>query len=220
MFSKVFKQKKNEKKNYKTESNKLAYSASQQTYELGNYNNKYHKHLEDSGYVLDKELSSDFRHKVYHNPNKKHSIVAYKGTTNTEDVKADLDGIGLNNYNHPEFTKGYELYDKVKNKYGYKILTTGHSLGGTKAIKSAEKNSGESIVFNPGSSPLYALNADNKNKVYRQSNDQVSMYVRGNVENVPIKKKAIYGLGNNNILLYGLDQLDSHTLNGFDDEFF
>ena len=96
-----------------------------------------------------------------------------------------------------------------------------HNLsGGTKAIKSAEKNNGESIVFNPGSSPFYALNADNKNKVYRQSNDQVSMYARGNVENVPLKKSVTYGFGSSNPLLYGLDQLDSHTLDGFEDTFF
>ena len=42
------------------------------------------------------------------------------------------------------------------------------------------------------------------------------MYVRGNVENVPIKKKATYGLGSNNILLYGLDQLDDHTSELYD----
>jgi hypothetical protein len=66
---------------------------------------------------------------------------------------------------------------------------------------------GQSIVFNPGSSPLHPLNTDTK--VYRHANDQVSAYARGNV---PIKKKATYGLGNNNILLYGLDQLDDHTL--------
>ena len=58
--------------------------------------------MEDFGYVLDKELSSDSRQKVYHNPNKKHSIVAYKGTTNGGDVLADVDGIGLNNYLAPK----------------------------------------------------------------------------------------------------------------------
>ena len=84
----------------------------------------------------------------------------------------------------------------------------------------AEKNNTESIVFNPGSSPLYTLNTSDKSKVYRHSNDQVSAYARGNVENVPTKKKATYGFGNNNLLLYGLDQLDSHTLGGFDEEFF
>ena len=167
-------------------------------------------------------MSSDFRHKVYHNPNKKHSIIAHKGTTNGGDVLADIDGIGLNNYDHPEFTKAYEVYDIVKERYGDNILSTGHSLGGTKAIKSAEKNNGESIVFNPGSSPLYALNADNKAKVYRHQNDQVSASVRGkNVENVPFKKSVTYGLGNNNLAIYGLQQLDDdHTLQNFDDEFF
>lgn len=218
---KLFKKKKVEPKNYKTELNKLAYSASQQTYELDNYNNKYHKHLEDSGYKLDQELSKDFRHKVYHNPEKKHTIIGFKGTTNQDDIAADLDGIGLNNYEHPEFQKAYGVYDKVKGKYGDNILSTGHSLGGAKALKSAEKNNTESIVFNPGSSPLYALNTNDKSRIYRHQNDQVSAYVRGpNVENVPLKKKATYGFGGSNPLLYGLDQLEDHTLQNFDEEFF
>ena len=67
---KLFKKKpKAEPKNYKTESNKLAFSVSQQTYNP-NEDTKYHKHLEDSGYKLDQELSNDDRHKVYHNSNK------------------------------------------------------------------------------------------------------------------------------------------------------
>ena len=32
-----------------------------------------------------------------------------------------------------------------------------------------------------------------------------------NVENDPIKKKATYGLGNNSLPIYGLQQLDDHT---------
>lgn len=105
------------------------------------------------------------------------SIVAFKGTTNLDDIKADVDGIGINKFDHPEFEKAYNLYDKVKSRYGDNILSTGHSLGGTKAIKSAEKHNGESIVFNPGSSPLYNLNTNSKTKVYRHQNDQVSASV-------------------------------------------
>lgn len=221
MLSKLFKRKqKPEKKNYKTEENKLAFSVSQQTYS-NDKNSKYHKHLEDQGYFLDEELSGDTRHKVYHNNNNKKTIIGFRGTNDYKDVKADIEAIGINDYDHPEFKKAYEIHDKVKQKYGNNILSTGHSLGGTKAIKSAERNDGESIVFNPGSGPLVNLNTNEKSKIYRHSNDQVSMYVRGNnVENVPIKKKATYGLGSNNLGLYALEQLDFHTLDGFDDEFF
>ena len=57
--------------------------------------------------------------------------------------------------------------------------------------------------------------------MYRHQNDQVSASVRGkNVENVPFKKSVTYGLGNNNLAIYGLQQLDDHTLQNFDDEFF
>ena len=90
MFSKLFKKKqKPEKKNFKTEENKLAFSVSQQTY-LKDTNNKYHKHLEEQGYVLDEELSGDTRHKVYHNKNNKKTIIGFRGTNDYKDVKVDI----------------------------------------------------------------------------------------------------------------------------------
>jgi len=202
-------------KNYRTENNKLAYSVSQVTY--NGTNNKYHKHLEDSGYLYDKELSKEY--KVYHNSNTKKSIIGYKGTTSYNDVLIDIDGIALNNFEHPEFIKANDIYAKVKDKYGDNILTTGHSLGSTTAIKIAKKNDTNSISFSPGTSPLYKLNANDKNKVYRQGNDQISRYITGNVENIPVAKKAIYGLGNDTPL-YFINQLDDHSLQNFDDTFF
>ena len=219
-FSKLFKKKEAPpKKNYKTGYNKLAYAASQQTYELDNYDNKYHKYLESQNYKLDEELSKDTRHKVYHNPESKHSIVAFKGTTSYDDILTDLESIGLNDYEHKDFKYAYNVYDKVKERYGDNISTSGHSLGGSLADRVAAKNDKKAIVFNPGSGPLGFKTSD-KTQVYRKQDDQVSKYVSGkNIENLPEKKTVTYG-NNSNLGLYVLNQLDSHTLQNFDDDFF
>ena len=218
LFSKLFKKKEAPaKKNYKTEENKLAYSVSQLTYS-SDTNSKYHKYLESQGYKLDESLSED-THKVYHNPNSKKSIIGYKGTTNYKDVLADVEAIGLNDYEHKDFKYAYNIYDKVKERYGDNISTSGHSLGGSLADRVAAKNDKKAIVFNPGSGPLGFKTSD-KTQVYRKQDDQVSKYVSGkNIENLPEKKTVTYG-NNSNLGLYVLNQLDSHTLQNFDDDFF
>lgn len=221
LFSKLFKKeelRQPAKKNYKTEDNKLAYSVSQLTYS-GDTNSKYHKYLESQGYKLDESLSED-THKVYHNPNSKKSIIGYKGTTNYKDVLTDVEAIGLNDYEHRDFKYAYNVFDKVKEKYGDNISTSGHSLGASISDRVAAKNDKNSIIFNPGSGPLGFKTSD-KTQVYRKQDDQVSKFVKGkNVENLPENKKTVTYGNNSNLGLYALNQLDSHTLDGFDEEFF
>ena len=167
---------------------------------------------------LDEELSKDI-HKVYHNPNSKKSIIGYKGTTNYKDVLTDIEGICLNDYEHKDFKYAYSVYDKVKERYGDNISTSGHSLGGSLADRVAAKNDKNAIVFNPGSGPLGFKTSD-KTQVYRKKDDQVSIYVSGkNVDNLAEKKTITYN-NNSNLPLYMLNQLNSHTLQNFDEEFF
>lgn len=215
---KLFKKKPaKEQKNYKTEENKLAFSVSQQTYS-NDKDSKYHQYLESQGFKLDEDLSKD-THKVYHNPNSKKSIIGYKGTTNYKDVLTDIEAIGLNDYEHKDFKYAYNVFDKVNEKYGNDISTSGHSLGGSLADRVAAKNDKQSVVFNPGSGPLGFKTSD-KTQVYRKKDDQVSKYVSGkNIESLPEKKTVTYG-NNSNLPLYVLNQLDSHTLQNFDEEFF
>jgi hypothetical protein len=58
-----------------------------------------------------------------------HSILAYVGTTSQIDIDSDINGIGLNKLDHPEFQKAYDVSDIVRSKYGDNVLYSGHTLG-------------------------------------------------------------------------------------------
>jgi hypothetical protein len=222
MFN-LFKQKKQPPKKQYDLNTKLSFAATNTSY-LGT-DNKYGNFLKQNGYELDTELDND-REKVFYNKDTKKVIIAYKGTTDYKDVKADLDGIALGDYNHPEFELANKSYENVKNKYGDNILLSGHSLGGSKAINVGKKYNIEdnAVVFNPGTSPLRKL--ETNAIVYRDPNDLVSNSITGNrINNLETKKTVTYGFGNGfdgsiaGLAQYGNDQLQSHTISGFDSEF-
>jgi hypothetical protein len=202
---------------------KLAFASTNTSY-LGT-DNKYGKFLKENGFELDQELSND-REKIFYNKDTKKSIIAYKGTTDYKDIKADIEAIGLGNYEQKEFELANKSYENVKNKYGDNILLSGHSLGGSKAINVGKKYNKESnaVVFNPGTSPNKML--ETNAIVYRDPKDLVSNTVTGSrINNIETKKSVTYGFGNGfdgsiaGLAQYGNDQLQSHTISGFDSEF-
>lgn len=157
---------KKNKKGYK------AYLASQ-----GSYGSKKHEdELLKKGYMVDKELSGE-REKVYHHKKKK-PIVAFRGTQDFTDLGADA-GIVFGRYGGGQFGRADALVGKVKSKYGRVGTVTGHSLGGTKAIKVGAKHGAKVVAFNPGTG-LWNLDAG-KSVVYKTDNDFISRRVSGGV---------------------------------------
>lgn len=168
-----------------------AYYASQASY--GSL--KHHNLLTDNGYTQDNDLSSN-KHRTYYKQDK--AIVAYKGTNPLSLIDLDADAaiaLGTHRKNQ-EFTQASSIAKKARDKYK-NVTTTGHSLGGTKAIESANDIGGKAIVFNPGTG-LRKLKTAN-HKVYQNSNDIISSRVEGN--NVV---KSNYG---------------GHSLDSFEDRF-
>lgn len=168
-----------------------AYYASQAAYSKGG---EYHTKLANLGYGKDESLSSHYysTYTGHHG-----TIVSYKGTNPLDptDVNADAAiAVGLHNYNS-EFKKAKDVAKKAKEKYG-EITTTGHSLGGTKAIESANATGSKSIVFNPGTGLGGLKTGDHK--VYIKDSDPISSRVKG--ANVHKSKGG-------------------HSLNGFDNQF-
>jgi hypothetical protein len=150
---------------------KYAYYASQAVYGSG----VHHDKLVTAGYDVDEELS-DYKTKTYVKNGT--ALVAYKGTDPTNIVDLDADAaiaIGTQRYN-PEFKKAVELGKRAKEKYGV-VYTTGHSLGGTKAIESANAISGKAVVFNPGTG-LFNLDVG-EHKTYVKKQDPISVRVKG-----------------------------------------
>ena len=169
-----------------------AYYASQASYG----SDKHHKLLTSYGYTQDPSLSSNDT-RTYTRPDK--TIVSYKGTNpfSLKDLNADKDiGLGRHRSNR-EFKAASDTAKRAKEKYRNKIITTGHSLGGTKAIESANDVGGRAIAFNPGTG-LRGLDTGS-HKVYIHEKDLIASRVKGsNVTKVkggsrftPIKSHSI-----------------------------
>jgi hypothetical protein len=149
---------------------KYAYYASQAVYGSG----VHHDYLTSNGYSLDPSFS-DKKTRVYSKDG--NAIIAYKGTgLSVVDWDADAAiAIGTQKRN-PEFIKASNLAKNVKEKYG-NVLVTGHSLGGTKAIESANDIGAQAIVFNPGTGLSKLKTGDHK--VYAKHQDPISTRIDG-----------------------------------------
>lgn len=136
---------------------------------------EHHNLLGSHGYTLDNELSSN-KFKTYSKGDK--ALVAYKGTNPLSLIDLDADAaiaIGTHRKNQ-EFKEASRIAKRAKQKYK-NITTTGHSLGGTKAIESANDVGGKAIVFNPGTG-LRKLKTGG-HKVYQNEDDFISQRVEG-----------------------------------------
>ena len=174
----------------KNDDERDAYYASQAAYG----SNDHHQRLVDRGYTKD-DLSTDNTW-VYNNGSK--TLVGYRGTVdNAEDKGADAAiGVGLHNL-HPAFNTAKAVGERAKAKYKNRIIYTGHSLGGTKAVEVGRYLGGKTIVFNPGTSYTAPLDTHHA-KVYRTNLDYISYNTRGG-------KPTVYSGG--------------HALNNFEEHF-
>lgn len=161
-------------KNIVDNENRLAYDASRASYKTTDSRRSLER-LQKSGYTRDNSISG-LNYDIYHNPNTKKSILSFRGTKGPEDFFADLDII-KGKYDGREFQNAYTVYDKTRQKYGDDLLVTGHSLGGTKAIKVADKYGGKAVVFNPGTG-LFPLDTG-KHTTFVNSGDPISARVKG-----------------------------------------
>ena len=149
---------------------KHAYWASQAAYG----EDAYHQKLLGAGYKLDSDLSGN-RYKVYFNG--KGAIVANRGTkvTDLQDIQADA-GLAFYDFNTPGFLESKSIAKRATAKYT-NVLHTGHSLGGSKALRNALGVGGRAVVFNPGSG-AFGTNAGSQ-KVYTSEGDLVANRVYG-----------------------------------------
>jgi hypothetical protein len=149
---------------------KHAYWASQAAYG----EDLYHQKLLGAGYKLDTDLSGN-RYKVYYND--KGAIVANRGTklTDLQDLQADA-GLAFYDFETPGFLESQSITKRAIGKYK-NVLHTGHSLGGSKALRNSQNLGGRAVVFNPGSS-AFGTNAG-ENKVYTAQDDIIANRVYG-----------------------------------------
>lgn len=143
-------------------------------------------------YEYDTQLSGK-KTAVYVDRKRKKAVVSHRGTeiSDPSDLRSDFLGVFLGGRDQdPQFAGANVRTLSVKNKYkGYDITATGHSLGGTLANYSAEKNRIRSVTFNPGAG-LPEIFAPTWGETNRTITDPVSLLARGKVKQYRAKNGA------------------------------
>lgn len=137
------------------------------------------------GHNYDRELSNK-RTAVYVSDDKKHIILAFRGTvpSNIRDLGSDLK-IVLEDFKikKDEFKKSKYMrearraYKKVRAKYGndIDITLTGHSLSGRVSIQLAKELDEDAIAFNAGGGDFGRNQINSKTVHYRAPQDPISV---------------------------------------------
>ena len=140
----------------------------------GAYENPhYHTSQVGDGWGVDDELS-DHHSTVYHNKNTKHSVVAFRGTADKQDLKTDaLLFLGLGGKSK-RYKDANALTDKVIAKYGKpNVSLTGHSLAGDIASNVSKNKDLDATTFSKGRKLLPSSNAP-REKALRSVLDPLS----------------------------------------------
>lgn len=107
------------------------------------------------------ELTDDQAHRPVYTDGT-HAVVAFRGTrlTDTSDLRADV-SIALGTESGARrFTDAEALTQQLIDRFGKDNVTaTGHSLGGSEALDVSRKLGVRATAFNPGASPLSAIEA-------------------------------------------------------------
>jgi len=137
----------------------------------------YMSELDD--FVIDYQLSTE-EHSVFHNTTTNETVIAYRGTTNLDDVKTDSHILMGKEKNTERYERSEAVYEKTREKYDGSITTTGHSLGGGISLHIAEKYDTRGYHYNPAISPSQVFSSDHydnqsKQTIYRTKLDPVSV---------------------------------------------
>lgn len=119
---------------------------------------------------------------VYSDPKANKHILSFKGTSNSKDIVPDLNIVAGTQNNSSSFEHASNLLKDLKQKINGTWETTGHSLGGTKAMWAAQQNNVDSHAFNPGYNSVSddQIKTDRKgNHVYVVKGDAISNSILG-----------------------------------------
>jgi predicted esterase YcpF (UPF0227 family) len=112
----------------------------------------FSKMPETRGFVLDSRLSNK-EASVFVNLGTQEAVVAYRGTSNMKDVGTDLMVLTSTTGLSKRVRDSLKLMEHVLRKYrGFKVVSTGHSLGGMLSRIAGNTFALESHNFNPAES--------------------------------------------------------------------
>jgi len=97
--------------------------------------------------VESKDHKSGFKAAVFHHKERDEYVIAFAGTENLTDWKANIvQGVGKNSEQHQQAVR---LAQKYSDMSGSKVTLTGHSLGGGLATIASAVTRRPAVVFNP-----------------------------------------------------------------------
>lgn len=164
---------------------------------------------------------------VYIDQRQREVAVSFRGTVNMKDVVSDAQILFSRESSNRRFKNSESILRQVKSKYpGYKIVTTGHSLGGRLALYAGMRQGADFMyLFNPGLSPQ-SLGQDCKMKqnqcknnliIYTTGSDFISIsaiFSKGvKIIRVPETKKSF--LQSMKDKIPGMGMLNAHTMSNF-----
>jgi hypothetical protein len=107
-----------------------------------------------SDYRIDPDFNTAEHFAVLHAPSNT-VYSAFRGTSNLDDAGTDLALLTGNLTSSARFHRDLDRSRHLHEKFaGHRIISTGHSLGGTIAETLSRHHGTKSIAFNPGTSPF------------------------------------------------------------------
>ena len=166
----------------------------------------FSKMRETQGFQLDKQLSNK-EASVFVNQTTSEVVVAYRGTSSIKDVGTDLMVLSSTTFLSRRVRSSLKLMEKVLRKYrGFKVSSTGHSLGSFLSRVSANSFGLESHNFNSAESIHGTFQEQNVLTFnYRTHYDAVSILSKNS-------KRVFTKIGNESTLE------SVHRLNNFYDD--
>lgn len=156
-------------------------------------------------------------------------VVSFRGTVNTKDLVSDVKILFSRESSNARFQRAEQILRDVKAMEGiegYRVVTTGHSLGGRLALYAGMRGGADFMyIFNPGLSPLTIKNdcktlaerCKNNLIIYTTGSDFISIsaiFSKGlKIIRVPPPEKTFLQRMKENIPGVGI--LNAHTMSNF-----
>jgi hypothetical protein len=166
---------------------------------------------------------------VYVDHSNREVVVSFRGTVNTKDLISDVKILFSRESSNERFQQAEQILREVKAMEGiegYRVVTTGHSLGGRLALYAGMREGADFMyIFNPGLSPL-TINNDCKSQadlcknnliIYTTGSDFISIsaiFSKGlKIIRVPPPEKTFFQRMKEKIP--GMGILSAHTMSNF-----
>lgn len=167
-------------------------------------------------FKYDKDLSNE-ETAIYHNDATQETLVAHRGSVTAEDwLISDVGIASGTQLNTPRFKRSLDLVQQAHDKYGFDVITSGHSLAGNLVYATTYTygQTGwlkEGVAFNAGTSPISPYKNEAKAQVATSLTTTHRVFGDGISANAPP-----FGTVNTYSIPTATGPLQKHSMDAFD----